>query len=88
MYNKVVSCSLGLSLRPGARNFLGWPGKITPSPEARKYFSKPGIFQNRVKFLHFMAFTIVSEIWLKDQMTKILLFQCNCNILIQVALDR
>ena len=23
---------------------------------ARKYFSKPGIFQNRVKFLHFKAF--------------------------------
>ena len=71
--------------QPGAWNFLGWPGKITPSPEAQKYFSKPGIIQIQVKFLDFtVIFTILSEIWLNEgqNLDQILIcFVRSCKIL-------
>ena len=47
--------------------------EITPSPEARKYFSKPGILKKKSgHFFHFMAmFTIAAEIWLNEQICEV-----------------
>ena len=44
-----------MSGRPGARQVPDWPGKITPSPEARTIFQSPEFFQNMTNFLIFMG---------------------------------
>ena len=42
--------------RPGARNFLGWPGIFTSNPEARNCFQEPGIFQKLCKLSSFHGY--------------------------------